>query len=132
MKKFAVLFVACLVLGLSANAQSLPVKGTNSSVVFETITAGVNEVSLESSIHVYPIPAVNELMVSVNQGYSLSNCELFVMDVTGKTIMHEKNVTFKNGNLVLDVKNLSNGIYTLVLNPKDNKVAINKRFVVSK
>ncbi len=132
MKKFAVLFVTCLVVSVSANAQSLPVKATNSSVVFETVTSGINEISLESSIDVYPVPAVSELMVAVNQDYSLSNCELFVMDVTGKTVIHEKNVTFKNGNLVVDVKNLSNGIYTLVLNPKDNKVAINKRFVVSK
>ncbi len=132
MKKIAVLFVTCLVVSVSATAQNLPVKATNSSVVFETVTGGINEVNLESSIRVYPVPAVNELMVAVNQGYSLSNCELFVMDVTGKTVMHEKNVTFKNGNLAVDVKNLSNGIYTLVLNPKDNKVAINKRFVVSK
>lgn len=132
MKKFIVLSVICFSISTSVKAQTLPVKATNSSVVFETVSTGINEVSLESSISVYPIPTVNELTVAVNEGYSLGNCELFVRDVTGKTVIHEKNVTFKNGNLVVDVKNLSNGIYTLVLNPKNNKVAINKKFVVSK
>jgi len=132
MKKFTVLFVACMVVSISAKAQSLPVKSTNSSVVYETVTGGINEISLESSIRVYPIPAVNELTVKVNEGYSIGACELFIYDITGKSIVHEKNVTLKNGNLSVDVKNLPNGIYTLVLNPKDNKVAINKRFVVSK
>ena len=132
MKKLSVLFVFCIVISSSVAAQTLPVKSTNSSVVFETVTAGINEISLESSINVFPNPAVNELTVSIADGYSIGNCELFIQDVTGKTVMHENNIAFKNGNLSVDVKNLSNGIYTLVLNPKNNKVAINKKFVVSK
>jgi hypothetical protein len=132
MKKISTLAIICFAFSTEFKAQSLPVKSTSSSVVFETVTSGINEVSLENSIKVFPNPASNQLMVVSTEGYVLNSCELFVYDVTGKVVMHEKNVSFKDGNLHVDVSDLNNGVYTLVLNPKNNKVAINKRFVVSK
>jgi hypothetical protein len=131
MKKIVLMLSVAGAVSFEAKAQ-LPVTATHNSVFFETVSLGVNEVSLEASVKVYPNPVASELIVSANEGYNLNNCELLIHDATGKTVMHEKNVTFKEGSVSVNVKSLPSGIYTVTLNPRSGKVAINKKFVISR
>ena len=131
MKKITVLSLICFAANTSI-AQSLPVSATRSTELYQTVTAGINEVSIESAIKIFPNPAVNEIAIIAQEDYEITSGELFIYDAAGKIVLHEKNITFKDKTFIVNVKNFENGLYTLVLNTKNRKATINKKFVISK
>lgn len=120
---------------LAANkitAQHLAVNATHPSVQYQTVTVGINEISTESSVKIYPNPTTSEVTIVSQEGYQLNSSELYIYDATGKMVVHEKNIIFKEGAYTVNVANLENGLYSLIINTKDRKAAINKKFVVGK
>ncbi len=132
MKKFILFSVICIAANSNMFAQKLLVQATAPQVLFETITVGINEAKLESAVKVFPNPAVNEITLNLQQGYDLNFSELFVYDVTGKKVLHEKNPDFKNGTFILNIKGLEEGVYTLTLYTKNNRSAVNNKFIIRK
>lgn len=139
MKKFIVLSIICLVASIGLQAQNnknvvknLPVNPTQPEVLFETVTIGINEVKLENAVKIFPNPAVNELNITLQNGYELNFCELVVYDLSGRMVLNEKNPAFKNGTYTLNVRGLEDGIYTLTLRTKNNKSSVNNKFIIRK
>lgn len=132
MKNLIFVFFLVFVAKADIIAQKLAVTATPPSVLFETVTASVNEVSLESAIKLYPNPAINELIINVQQGYEINSGELYIYDASGKSVIHDKNIVFKNNAFTVNVRGFETGLYSLILNTKDYKAAINKKFIISK
>lgn len=132
MKKLILFSAICLAANSNMVAQRLVVVATPPQVLFETVTGGINEAKLESAVKVFPNPAVNEITINLQQGYDLNFSELFIYDVTGKNVLHEKNPQFKNGTFIVNIKGLEEGIYTLTLITKNNRSAVNNKFIIRK
>ncbi len=132
MKKFIALSIICFVANGSITAQKLLVNATPPPVLFETVTAGINEVNAESAVKIYPNPTTNELTIFSQDGYKLNSSELFIYDAAGKMVAHEKNIAFTDQAYKVNVSGFENGIYSLIINTKDRKAAVNKKFVISK
>ncbi len=94
-----------------------------------TVPTGVNEISQEvNSVHVFPVPALNDLTVSIDLKKNI-HTSFEIMDVTGKRILiHEMNSAEEK----IDISQLSNGNYFYnLLDEKSNKLSSGK-FSVNK
>lgn len=88
--------------------------------------ASVKDLTAEHfNISVYPNPAKDFLQVSF---YSNINANVYIMDVTGKTIFSMVNNTIGKNNFSVDTKKLSSGIYFLQINDGTNTNT--KKFII--
>lgn len=132
MKKFVMLSLICLGAKSNCSAQKLMVGATLPSVAYQSLTVAINEISLDRAIKIFPNPAVHEINVVSSEGYEIKSCDIYIYDEKGTIVLSEKNQTFKSKAFTVDVQNLAEGLYTLVLKTPDNKAAINKKFVIAK
>lgn len=131
MKKLILLSATCFGFVI-AGAQTLPVKGTYPSISYQTVTASVNEITIDKAIKIYPNPAVNELNVVSQNGFEINNCSYYVYDNSGKLILSEKNTSFQNKSLHVNIENLQNGLYTLIIITTGKSATISKKFIINK
>lgn len=73
---------------------------------------------------IYPNPAINELIVTLND--IANNTTLNLFDVSGKL---QLTVTLNNGNNTVAITTLSNGVYFYQIRNETNGVAINGKLV---
>lgn len=93
--------------------------------VVPTAFVGVEELSLESALMVFPNPATDNVeLVLVDQLYQAETMSL--IDMTGKTL---RNKRMTNNRLSLDVSAISSGIYILTVRTTDGHL-ISKRIMV--
>ncbi len=75
-------------------------------------TVGVNEVTFNDKVEIYPNPASSEVIIS-----SPKNIEgtIKVFDITGKLLIYEKNAVLENS-YTINISSLPNGVYFIRLN----------------
>jgi len=89
------------------------------------VNPGIEELSGEFGMNIFPVPAVEFLNVQVLDGVNASS--LLIMDATGRRV---KQVSVMNEtNLRLDVTDLSEGIYVIELRDTDTKLVGRRRFI---
>ena len=80
-------------------------------------STGINEVTSENTLSIYPNPAQNILNIENVK----NNAEVSIIDISGKTVMSIRST--KN----IDISNLAKGMYCVKV--IDNKTVIVKRFI---
>ena len=98
-------------------------KGTDAVVVI-AIT-GVNELALNRALSIYPIPAKDELVVSITGN---SNYAAALYSLTGQSIF--SNTSF-NKNTTINVSHLSSGLYFLCVTDLRTGVKVNRKVTIS-
>ncbi len=97
------------------------------SVVVENI--GIEEVSLSQQVSLYPNPTANEVFVGYNFS-SEQELEINVVNGLGQVVMTANEPHALDGKVRLDVSNLANGVYYVVIsNGTDSD---NRRLVIQK
>lgn len=99
-------------------------KNENHKLVFEEKTLSTKDFDFSQSIHIYPNPSSKLLQIKIsNDSYLLLKCT--VIDSQGRVIF------IKSEELdSIDISDLSNGIYFLKIETKDNLSTV-KRFIKS-
>jgi hypothetical protein len=59
----------------------------------------------------YPVPAKDELNIRFSHQKSKSNASILVTDAMGRTVRYQAATTIRNGIMLVDVKDLSGGLY---------------------
>jgi hypothetical protein len=87
---------------------------------------GIEEISSENGIGIFPNPAYNEISISC---HAISNEKVWlsVCDISGKEILRNENY-FCDENIPVDISSLSNGIYFLKL--RNRTLSAASRFTV--
>ncbi len=83
---------------------------TCSNDVTVTVASGLNDVTQEYGIIIYPNPATNQLTIDNGQ---LTIKNIAILDITGKAI---KQWTINNSQFTIDMSDLNNGIYFIKVN----------------
>ncbi len=89
-------------------------------------TAGINSITANNSIKIYPNPTSQ--LFNVEIGQTLNNGEVRIYDMNGKTIW-QKSGSKGNETLPVDLKDIQKGIYFIEINDSGNKVYTDKLFV---
>ena len=85
--------------------------GTSDSLaVIVNLCTGINEQDANSSIKVFPVPTSDIIMVKLNTKNDNSNVIIEIYSALGELILKNEN---QNQNNLIDVKNISSGIYFL-------------------
>ncbi len=88
--------------------------GTVANKVVIKKLSGLNDIAQTNSIHVYPNPATNEIVIN-----NIANNELVeIFDITGKVV---KRVVYNNK---INVADLQAGVYTIKVNNQIQKLVI--------
>ena len=88
------------------------------------ITFSIDENNDDFNISIYPNPA-SDIVYAKLASNNFQNIKVDIINILGKTIKNV-NYTVNNGNLVIDTKNLSNGLYTIVFTLDDKRVISKK------
>lgn len=81
----------------------------------------VNENSYDLKIQIFPVPS-NDIIEIKNK--SIKNCELNLIDLTGKVILSLELFSFSNTELI--ITDLSNGLYFLQVKPENSSIFYKK------
>ena len=82
-----------------------------------TVNVGVEEISMEEQLNIYPNPVADVLNVQWNNVTESAN--LSIRDLSGRLVFAER---VANGNAVLDLSNLSSGNYILELQMEEGSL----------
>ncbi|MCC6837005.1 MAG: S8 family serine peptidase [Bacteroidia bacterium] len=102
-------------------AVSVPTYPCDSSVdIYEPVLENVNNLNI---ICAYPNPFVNNFTIEYYSPYD-ENCYIYVTDLLGRTVTSVAVASIKKGNykINLDLSNISNGVYFVILSTKENRV----------
>src|SRR4051812_31438671 len=99
MKRLILFSLVCFGVSNQTQAQKLLVSATPAYVAFETVTAAINEISLDKAVKVYPNPAVNEINIVSSEGYEINKCDIYIYDEKGKMVIAQKDQSFKGKTL---------------------------------
>ena len=89
---------------------------SNSSNPYNVSTLGVNELSKDSKISIYPNPASNEIFVSLNASNLIENALIEIFDLKGAKIYSVSQTLDINKPLKIDLKDLVSGLYFIRIN----------------
>lgn len=64
-------------------------------------------------ILIFPNPASDFLYVNLPDGINTQSTTFHLLDITGRIIMNDLNIIFKNNLAIIDLKNLTSGLYFL-------------------
>lgn len=84
---------------------------TNTTINTIAVLSAVNEISSDNFISIYPNPASTNVLVALNE--KQIGADLMIVNALGQTVLKEK---AKQKEVILDVRNLSPGIYNLMVN----------------
>lgn len=74
---------------------------------------------VDSQMNIYPNPAREEVYILTDKSYQ--NSEVFIQDLTGRTVLKTQ-IDLSDKRATLNVNQLQNGIYVLVINTEDGKI----------
>ena len=97
---------------------------TNTTINHFTTPASINENFINKTVSVYPNPTTGVVSIQLN---STEKHNLQILDMTGNIVVQQ---IIENGNALIDVNNLSNGIYTIKVS--NSSGSITKKLVVVK
>ena len=87
---------------------------------------GIADIDDIDFLKVYPNPTRDILVLEMNNAYVSSTAKIDLLDITGKSILHNKIVSFDQKNkITLKTSTWAKGIYILIINA-DNKKIIKK------
>ncbi len=75
-------------------------------VYFKNISNGIQEVTLNENIKLYPNPASSHITISINNG-TISNVD--ILDVTGRVVLRP--AAIENQNITVNTHSLQSGVY---------------------
>ena len=101
----------------------------NVAIGCDTVIPGLTEIANEA-VTIYPNPVVNELNVIIEADIN-SKSIWKVIDASGKVVMQDDLVKSQN-NWAINVENLVQGFYVLMVTDEQNKPLVNKKFVIEK
>lgn len=82
----------------------------NSSTINITTPSGINQMTVDSGISLYPNPVKNTLYISSSKAIQ-SNLNIDITDLNGRSVYHENQVNFKNAVASIDISSISDGLY---------------------
>lgn len=80
--------------------------------------------TLSNAINMYPNPVTHTLLLDINQNTTIESYT--IIDNLGKVLV-QQDLAFKKNNLSIDVSNLSNGFYNLIIESESGKTI--KKFI---
>ncbi len=89
---------------------------SNSSNPYNVSTLGVDELSEDSKISIYPNPATNEIYISLNASNLIENTLIEIFDLKGAKIYSVSQTLDINKPLKIDLKDLVSGLYFIRIN----------------
>lgn len=96
--------------------------GATSVTGINFCTTDIEEIDLlQNKIVVFPNPANDQISVDFSD-YNIENGSFYVTDILGNVVINAQEGNF-NGIVTIDIHNLSNGLYILVLNTHLGRVA---------
>jgi hypothetical protein len=90
-------------------------------------TTLVSEISSANELYLFPNPAGNFINVNWTSDSDLLTGQIY--NVLGQPV---KGVTLRNGEATLDISNLHNGTYYLIVNDPETRISGSSRFIVSR
>ena len=85
------------------------------TVVTLSNAVGINEISNNDKVVIYPNPANDNINIDV-KNYN----EIIITDISGKVVMNLDSASIQNN--TIDISNLSNGIYFVTINSDDSSI----------
>jgi YD repeat-containing protein len=89
-------------------------------IALNITTLSINAETLKNSITVYPNPTGHFLNIQLPQTILGKNVSITLYDINGKQIKNSK-INVKDNSALIDVENLSKGVYLLHLINEDKK-----------
>ena len=89
---------------------------TDTSLCVSAVVTGIEEESFGAAISLYPNPTNNNVIIDLG---TLTGVDVFVMDITGKTVLSNQNETSNQVNL--NTSSLKNGLYFVYIQSDDQK-----------
>jgi hypothetical protein len=96
----------------------------NTDFIFVQVVVGVDEMSVNSSVFVYPNPVYELLNIEVLSGQN-SDCRIQLLDVQGRVLQSkEERLSSGKNNFNLDLMNTAKGIYFLEIYTEQSRKVI--------
>ncbi|CAN5331300.1 hypothetical protein BH09BAC5_BH09BAC5_26500 [soil metagenome] len=83
---------------------------------------GVNNATIEpTDLKVFPNPANDNFSVIIPSGWTMDDCEISLLDFSGRRCMEETGISVENGKFTVNTQNLTTGIYFMQLKNKSGE-----------
>ena len=86
-------------------------------------TVGIDEVSDNITMKLYPNPAAGNLHISLGGKMLSENLKIEIVNITGQSIFEQSHIWNNSGGLQIPVNNLSPGIYTVKIYSAENTIS---------
>jgi len=74
----------------------------------KNISVGITDIAIDTDINIYPNPAQNRFLISLNERAVSPNTHIELLNINGQTVLSK---TIDNPSLEIDISGLNNGIY---------------------
>lgn len=100
-----------------------------SAATYCSAGTSVNELELETLVHLYPNPSTGEFILNL-QNTDISNADLIIYNALGDAILEKKIVVPSNGEVSLDLNDQPEGMYLVKVKSKQGdftkKIVVNR------
>lgn len=120
--------------GLCKGVYKVTVNDSNQCVQYRTIiidnTAGINQNEFLKSINIYPNPADNHIYI---KGIDSQNSKLYIRlyNTLGQELMNTQKDFIQNEEVKVDLNNLSNGIYYILIENQSGEI-YNQKIIINR
>lgn len=99
---------------------------SNTSDVFTTTTVGIAGFLYKDGIGLYPNPAANEVSINIPNTSPSQVVSIEIIDREGSLIFHTMRPLLSNVPVKIDLSNLQDGLYVVMINKKAMKLVVHK------
>jgi serine protease len=80
-------------------------------LIFDSVNTATQEKNAFLQMRVYPQPAMDWVVLETSSAENSMDCELLVMDLTGRSILNQITPVFHQGKFTLNISRLPSGLY---------------------
>jgi hypothetical protein len=89
---------------------------------------GIDEISIENSISIFPNPATNSIQITIESQFVQNEMGIKIYDLLGKLVYNNQNALSNNSSAKINVAEIPNGIYFVTIYSKNNSYS--KRLII--
>lgn len=90
---------------------------------------GVNELSLNDHVYIYPNPSTGDIFMNVSDA-GISKADVFVYNAIGEAVLSKKVVVPSSNEIKLDMSSIPNGIYMVKM--KSTEGVVTKKIIINR
>jgi hypothetical protein len=100
-----------------------------SSATLCSAGTGVNELSLNNHVYIYPNPSTGDIFLNMSDA-GISKADVFVYNAIGEAVLEKKIVVPSSNEVKLDMNSIPNGIYLIKM--KSAEGVVTKKIIINR